>query len=251
MAAGDFDAAITAAERALVIDQENPDALALKIKAEEAKRAAPTPTPAPGPTPPTPTPTPTPVPPTPTPTPTPPGPTPGKKPGKTTKPVKTPDHVPSPYVQQRYAQGKAALERGRYTEATAAFEEVLQQEPGYLDTQALLNQTRAAQKAKAVEAVQAGQKLAESGDLSGAREQYARARALDKNTPGLEEGLAALADKMKDVGASAYRRARQYDALGQSADAIPLYEQAVQYLPDSDPNKKTAQERLAALKGGR
>ncbi len=39
MAAGDFDAAITAAERALVIDQENPDALALKIKAEEAKRA--------------------------------------------------------------------------------------------------------------------------------------------------------------------------------------------------------------------
>ena len=41
LAAGDFDAAITAAERALVIDQENPDALALKIKAEEAKRAAP------------------------------------------------------------------------------------------------------------------------------------------------------------------------------------------------------------------
>ncbi len=165
--------------------------------------------------------------------------------------MKTPDHVPSPYVQQRYAQGKAALERGRYAEATAAFEEVLQQEPGYLDTQALLTQTRTAQKAKAVEALQAGQKLAESGDLSGARDQYARARALDKNTPGLEEALAALADKMKDVGASAYRRARQYDALGRSADAIPLYEQAVQYLPDSDPNKKTAQERLAALKGGR
>ena len=41
------------------------------------------------------------------------------------------------------------------------------------------------------------------------------------------------------------------DALGRSADAIPLYEQAVQYLPDADPNKKVAQERLAALKGGR
>lgn len=256
LAAGDFDAAITAAERALVIDQENPDALALKIKAEEAKRAAPAPTPEPTPGP-TPAPGPTPPAPTPTPVPTPtPTPAPGPKAGPTTpktkpKPKPGPTPAPSPYVQQRYAQGKAALERGRYTEAAAAFEEVLQQEPGYLDTQALLNQTHSAQKTKAVEALQAGQKLAESGDLSGARDQYARARSLDKNTPGLEDALGALAEKMKDVGASAYRRARQYDALGRSADAIPLYEQAVQYLPDADPNKKTAQERLAALKGGR
>ena len=66
LAAGDFDAAITAAERALVIDQENPDALALKIKAEEAKRAAPAPTPPPTPGP-TPAPGPTPPPPTPAP----------------------------------------------------------------------------------------------------------------------------------------------------------------------------------------
>jgi tetratricopeptide (TPR) repeat protein len=256
LAANDFDGAIAAAERALVIDQENPDALALKIKAEEAKRAAPAQTP-PAQTPTT-TPTQTPPPVTPpvqtavsTPGTPSTGPTPAKKPAKSTKQTKTPDHVPSPYVQQRYAQGKAALERGRYAEASAAFEEVLQQEPGYLDTQALLTQTRTAQKAKAVEALQAGQKLADSGDLSGAREQYTRARSLDRSTPGLDEAVASLAEKMKDVGASAYRRARQYDALGRSADAIPLYEQAVQYLPDSDSNKKTAQERLAALKGGR
>ena len=156
--AGDFDAAIAAAERALVIDQENPDALALKIKAEEAKRAAPAPTPTPADTRPnadtgtdasaadagasTNADTDTrakgrddPVPPK-------------SKP----KPKPGPTAAPSPYVQQRYAQGKAALERGRYTEAAAAFEEVLQQEPGYLDTQALLTQTRSAQKTKAVEA---------------------------------------------------------------------------------------------------
>jgi hypothetical protein len=50
-------------------------------------------------------------------------------------------------------------------------------------------------------------------------------------------------------GAEALRRARQYDALGRRADAITWYERAVQNLPDSDPGKKTAADRLVVLKG--
>jgi tetratricopeptide (TPR) repeat protein len=250
MASGDYDGAIEAFQRALIIDQESPEALELKIKAEEAKRAQPAPPEtAESQTPPAAEPAKPSEPPTATATP-------GAPAGTTPKPVRrTPAKPPALTpaqrdLQQRYAAAKSALERGRYAEAAAAFDAILQLQPGYEDAAVQLAKARGAQKAQATDAVQQGRQLAQSGNLIGAREAYQRARALDPAAPGLAEAMATLTEQMRETGQQAYRKARQYDAVGRGADAVPLYQQAVQYLPDSDPNRKVAQDRLAALRGG-
>jgi hypothetical protein len=56
---------------------------------------------------------------------------------------------------------------------------------------------------------------------------------------------------MRTEGADAYTRARQADAVGRTADAIPLYDRAARYLPDEDPNKKIARDRLEVLRAKR
>jgi tetratricopeptide (TPR) repeat protein len=255
MASGDYDGAIEAFQRALIIDQESPEALELKIKAEEAKRAQPAPpeTPAsqtpPAAEPPAKTPEPAAATATPAATQGAPAAT-TPRPARRT-PAKPPALTPAQRdLQQRYAAAKSALERGRYAEAAAAFDAILQLQPGYEDAAEQLAKARGAQKAQATEAVQQGRQLAQSGNLIGAREAYQRARALDPAAPGLADAMASLTEQMRDTGQQAYRKARQYDAVGRGADAVPLYQQAVQYLPDSDPNKKVAQDRLAALRGG-
>jgi tetratricopeptide (TPR) repeat protein len=250
MASGDYDGAIEAFQRALIIDQESPEALELKIKAEEAKRAQPAPSETPEPeksdtasteaekaTEPAQKPPATDVTPTP-------------RPARRTTP-KPPALTPAQRdLQQRYAAAKSALDRGRFAEAAAGFDAILQLQPGYEDAAVQLARARTAQKAQATEAVQQGRQLAQSGNLLGARDAYQRARGFDPAAPGLAEAMASLTEQMRDTGQQAYRRARQYDAVGRGADAVPLYQQAVQYLPDSDPNKKVALERLAALRGG-
>jgi tetratricopeptide (TPR) repeat protein len=254
MASGDYDGAIEAFQRALIIDQESPEALELKIKAEEAKRAQPAPAEAQAATEAAPATEPPKAaepppaqaatqPPTSAARTTP-------RPARRTS-TKPPALTPAQRdLQQRYAAAKGALERGRYAEAAAGFDAILQLQPGYEDAAVQLAKARTAQKAQAAEAVQSGRQLAQSGNLLGARDAYLRARTLDPAVPGLDGALASLTEQMRDAGQQAYRKARQYDAVGRGGDAIPLYQQAVQYLPDSDPNKKVAQDRLAALRGG-
>lgn len=53
---------------------------------------------------------------------------------------------------------------------------------------------------------------------------------------------------MNKEGDEAYRRAKQYDALGRTPEAIALYERAVKFLSDNNPNRKPAQDRLSALR---
>jgi tetratricopeptide (TPR) repeat protein len=268
--AGDYQGAIDAAQKALIVNQDSLEAIEVKTKAEEAARAA-----AAG-TPPTPEASATQAtPPAATGTqaqpPTPPAPPPSTTSSRqapaasqgastaSTQPARRrrsepsekkgrAERGPSPEVQQAYTRAKAALDRGRYAEAVAGFEEVVKAEPGYQDAAALLAQARTGLKAQAAEAVRSGNQLAASGDIAGAREQYRRAQSMDPSAPGLSQAMASLTEQMREAGRQAYRRARQYDALGRASDAIPLYEQAVQYLPDSDPNRKVAQDRLTALR---
>lgn len=56
---------------------------------------------------------------------------------------------------------------------------------------------------------------------------------------------------MSKEGAEAYTRARQADAVGRTADAITLYERAARFLPDEDPNKAKARDRLDVLRAKR
>ena len=93
-----------------------------------------------------------------------------------------------------------------------------------------------------------GNALVTKGDLPGALRQYARAQSIDGSLPGLAQAVDRVRSEMTATGEQAYRRARQYDALGRGSDALPLYEQALQLLPQGHANRQAAEERVAALK---
>jgi hypothetical protein len=55
---------------------------------------------------------------------------------------------------------------------------------------------------------------------------------------------------MQSEGEDAFKRARQFDAIGRLQEAISMYEKAILMLPPDHASTKVARERLAALKGG-
>lgn len=148
----------------------------------------------------------------------------------------------NPTIVARYDEGRRALGAGRFTEAERAFQAVLQQQPGFRDTEALLAQARDGHASARQKALADGRALEASGDWSRAIAAYERAGAADM--------ASSARTKMTAAGDDAYRKARQFDARNRPADATTWYERAVQWLPDSDARKATARERLAALKGG-
>jgi predicted component of type VI protein secretion system len=52
------------------------------------------------------------------------------------------------------------------------------------------------------------------------------------------------------LGDDAFRRARGFDALGRTEDAIAQYERAIRLLSPDDPNRRTAKQRLDVLRAG-
>jgi tetratricopeptide (TPR) repeat protein len=91
-----------------------------------------------------------------------------------------------------------------------------------------------------------------AGDWPAALQHYESAV---KNDAGLstvvDSAVARVKARMKAEGTDAFRRARQYDALNRVDDAVTWYERAFRNLPDGDPDRRTAGERLNALKTGR
>jgi len=148
----------------------------------------------------------------------------------------------SPAIVARYDEGRRALGASRFSEAERAFSAVLQQQPGFRDTEALLAQAREGQVSSRQKSLADGRAFEASGDWSRAVAAYERAGAADMASSAMA--------KMTAAGDDAYRKARQFDARSRAADATAWYERAVQWLPDSDARKATARERLTALKGG-
>jgi hypothetical protein len=54
--------------------------------------------------------------------------------------------------------------------------------------------------------------------------------------------------RMRTEGTQAFTNARQFDAVERVEQAITWYERAFRLLPDEDPNKKIAKERLDLLR---
>lgn len=270
MEQGDLDGAVAEFEKALIINADHPEALELKIKAEELRRqrgaattevpaaaegpvtpAAPAGAPAQAPSGPpaaaepaatggTPAPTAATAPAT------------AARPAAPRRPPRTtpPDDksAAATALAQQYEQARALLAKGQFAEAIAAFEAIEARSPGYAESAKLIAEARAGIRQQAQAAMEQGTKLMKEGDLLGARRQYERAQALDRGLPGLADAQARLRAEMTLAGEQAYRRARQYDALGRGADALPLYEQALQLLPEGHASRPTAQERITALR---
>jgi predicted component of type VI protein secretion system len=107
-----------------------------------------------------------------------------------------------------------------------------------------------AARAAAREAFNAGSKLDAAGDWMGALRKYDEAQQADATLPGLDRAVKGVWAKLRTAGGDALKRARQYDAIGLSADALKEYDKAAQWLPPDDPNRQIARGRADQLRNG-
>jgi tetratricopeptide (TPR) repeat protein len=140
--------------------------------------------------------------------------------------------------------------KGDYLAAIEYFEAILKVDPKYPDAADLLGVARGGAKNAAQLAVDTGNKAEMGGDYDAAVKQYERAQQLDPDSTAPADAMRRLKARMQGEGEDAFKRARQFDALGRSADAVTMYEKAVKLLPADHANTKIAKERLAALRGG-
>jgi predicted component of type VI protein secretion system len=147
-----------------------------------------------------------------------------------------------------YAQGKSALSAGRYRDAVGSFETALLNRPNYQDAAVLLEQAKDGIRGEAQKVASQAQALAGQGDLAGALREYERARQIDPGLASIASGVAEVRGKMKGMGDEAYKRGRQLEAVGRLQDATMQYTRAAEMLPAEDANGKAARERLENLK---
>ena len=141
------------------------------------------------------------------------------------------------------------MDGGSFATAIPLLEQLQRDEPGYRDVPALLARARDGVGASAKQAFDNGAKLENSGDLPGALQQYERGRQLDPTlAPTADPLINRVRARMKTEGAAAFTSGRQYDALDRVEQAIAQYERAARYLPDDDPNRRIARERLDVLR---
>lgn len=156
-------------------------------------------------------------------------------------------------AQAQYASAKAALDRGDWAEAQRQLTVLIKDDPGFLDAATLLERAREveiqAQRQQAAQVVAEAKKLDASSEWKPAIEAYQRALKLD---PSLDATVSAaigqIRQKMRQAGEDAFKRARQYDAVGRAPEALALYERAVQLLAEDHPSRATAQDRAATLR---
>lgn len=155
-------------------------------------------------------------------------------------------------LARRYNAAEEAFKAGNYRFAISNLNSVLRTDPNFPNAESLLNQVQGAARGKAEEAFAAGRSAEESKDYAGAIKAYHRSQELAaemyNDMPGVDEAVNRVRERMSAEGSDAYRRARQMDAFGRTTDAIAAYARAVELLPDSDPNRRLAEERLAALR---
>lgn len=163
--------------------------------------------------------------------------------------ARTPANPRERELADRYDRAKTALGREAYSEAIPILNDLQRDQPGYRDVPMLLMQATNGIKTQAQAALTEAARLEAAGDEPAALAQYQRAQQIDSSVSGVvEPSVKRVRERMKSDGVAALKDARQYDAFGQTAKAIPLYEKAYRYLSDDDPERKAAKERLDALR---
>lgn len=160
-------------------------------------------------------------------------------------------------LENALATARAALERGDAADAQRIAGEILREDPQFPEAAAVLErareaEARAQQQAKsqaAALAIAEARRLESAGELRAAFDEYQRAAGLDAGA-NVGPAVTALRQRMRTAGEDAYSQARLYESRGRTADALTLYQRAVQLLPDDHPNRSIAQAKVTALKAG-
>lgn len=150
-------------------------------------------------------------------------------------------------IRANYDSAKASLSRKDYRQAVSFLTLVQADQPKYLDTDALMTEALDGRQAVAKEALEKGKDAERNNDLLESLHWYERS-AENEGTPELRDHIKQLRDRITANGNDAFRRAKIYDALGEKSKAIPLFQQAVDWLPEGNPDRNDALRRLEALK---
>ena len=149
----------------------------------------------------------------------------------------------------QYARAKAALDAGSFATALTQLEDIQRQDAGYRDVGDLVARARNGVASAVKQAMDAASRLESSGELAQALAQLERVSQIDPSMAIVaEQAKTRVKTRMTTEGGAAFKNAKQYDALERVDDAVKWYEQAVRLLPDDDPNKKIARDRLAELR---
>ena len=140
------------------------------------------------------------------------------------------------------------MEGKSFTEAIAVLTDLQKSNPNDPTVTELLSRARDELRTAVQQEVLAAVSSEGSGDWPAALQHYERVRQLDPAMATVAQSLTRVRARMKTEGADALVRARQYDAADRVADAITWYERAYRNLPDDDPGRKIAKERLDVLR---
>jgi hypothetical protein len=150
---------------------------------------------------------------------------------------------------EQYSSAKAALDAGSFATAIRLFENIQRDQPGYRDVPDLLARAREGLASAVKQAMDAAAKAESAGDLSEAMKQLERVGQIDASMAIVaEQAQNRIRGRMATEGTRAMGNANQFYAMERVADAIKWYEIAYRMLPDNDPNKKIAKERLDELR---
>jgi tetratricopeptide (TPR) repeat protein len=165
----------------------------------------------------------------------------GSGPSGTTPPGVQPP-VDRAKLQDRYNEANRAVLAGDYATAIRLLDQLLRDEPNYPGAAFLLDQAKMALARD--DAFGGARKAEAAGDLVTALKLYTEAQRLGAAD---QDDVNRVRTRMTTEGTSAFNEAKQFYAYGQFERAAPLYQRAYQYLPDSDPNRKIAKDRLDTM----
>lgn len=155
-------------------------------------------------------------------------------------------------VVRRFEQAESAFKAGQYRLAISNLQSVLRSDSTFPTAEAKLEEVKSTVRTMAEAAFAEGVKLEKSGEFSDAIRAYERSQEIATMMyaamNGADEAIARVRESMVSTGQDAFKRARQYDALGRGAEAVSMYSRALELLPPADPNRQVAQERLSVLK---
>jgi hypothetical protein len=147
-------------------------------------------------------------------------------------------------------RARSAINRGDYLSAINTLEGLLRTSPGQADAAQMLETARVGARNAAQAAVDTGAKAESAGEYESAARHFEQAQQLDPGSQPAADGTRRVRARMQADGEDAFKRGKQFDALGRNADAVGMYEKAIRLLPAEHPSARAARERLAALKGG-
>ena len=150
-------------------------------------------------------------------------------------------------ILDKYAAGKRELELKQFAAAINSFQAVEQDLANYSDVRTLLADATTQRSAAVREAMDSGAQNENAGRLAVALQWYQRAQLYDPASPAAEK-VRTVRDRMvKDAGAL-FEKAETLENLRKTADAIKLYQQIVDSLPDGLDLRDKAQQKLKVLR---